>query len=164
MAEGIAVQRLRSERKQWRKDHPARFVAKPITNGSVADLLSWRCVIPGKDGTDWSGGAFVLMLQFTPDYPSTPPVCRFTPPIFHPNVYPDGKVCLDIVNPPPSGNWRAATTIKQVLVGIQDLLDAPNNSDPANGPASALLRQDPQKVGVYKRRIQEEARKYPSDF
>ena len=165
MADGIAVHRLRSERKMWRKDHPAGFVAKPVTVDGVANLLQWRCVVPGKEGTDWEGGAYALSLTFSADYPSKPPVCRFTPPIFHPNVYPDGKVCLSIINPPEQGGkWRAATTLKQVLCGIQDLLDAPNNDDPANGPASNLLRRDPHKKGAYKQRIEEEARKFPPAF
>ena len=31
------------------------------------------------------GGMFALQLRFPDDYPSVPPVVRFTTPIFHPN-------------------------------------------------------------------------------
>ena len=43
-------QRLRQERKQWKRDHPVGFLAKPRTNtdGSV-DLMTWDCKIPGKE-------------------------------------------------------------------------------------------------------------------
>jgi ubiquitin-conjugating enzyme E2 I len=34
--------------------------------------------------------------------------------------------------------WRPSITVKQVLLGIQDLLDTPNASDPANGEAYDL--------------------------
>ena len=27
-----------------------------------------------------------------------PPKCRFTPPIYHPNIFPSGTVCLSILN------------------------------------------------------------------
>ena len=27
---------------------------------------------------------------FKDDYPTTPPKCKFEPPLFHPNVYPSG--------------------------------------------------------------------------
>jgi len=31
-------------------------------------------------------------------YPSTPPVVKFEPAIFHPNVFQNGQVCLSILN------------------------------------------------------------------
>lgn len=49
---------------------------------------------------------------------------QFTPPLFHPNVYPSGTVCLSILS--EEKDWRASLTIKQILIGIQDLLDNPN--------------------------------------
>ena len=51
---GMAEQRLLSERKAWRKDHPPDMVAKPSTksDGST-NVFKWDCRIPGKKGTDW---------------------------------------------------------------------------------------------------------------
>jgi hypothetical protein len=37
---------------------------------------------------------------------------KFTPPLFHPNVYPSGTVCLSILDEEKS--WKPAITIKQV--------------------------------------------------
>lgn len=37
---------------------------------------------------------------------------KFTPPLFHPNVYPSGTVCLSILD--EDLGWRAAITLKQV--------------------------------------------------
>ena len=40
---------------------------------------------------------------------------------------------------------QAAITIPEVLRGVQELLDAPNNDDPANADAHILLKGDPKK-------------------
>lgn len=37
----ICIQRLTEERKQWRKDHPFGFYARPDKNGDAIDLTSW---------------------------------------------------------------------------------------------------------------------------
>ncbi|KAL9265795.1 SUMO-conjugating enzyme SCE1-like protein [Drosera capensis] len=79
--------------------------------------------------TNWEGGNYPLTLLFSEDYPSKPPKCKFPQGFFHPNVYPSGTVCLSILN--EDSGWRPAITVKQILVGIQDLLDSPNPSDPA---------------------------------
>jgi len=41
---------------------------------------------------------------------------KFTPPLFHPNVYPSGTVCLSILDEEKS--WKPAITIKQVGIWI----------------------------------------------
>ena len=60
--------------------------------------MQWRCGIPGKKGTHWEGGVYPLRIVFSSDYPTKPPRVSFAPPLFHPNVYPDGKICLSIIN------------------------------------------------------------------
>lgn len=48
----IAIGRLTEERKNWRKDHPPGFYAKP---GKKADnstnIMVWETGIPGKEGS-----------------------------------------------------------------------------------------------------------------
>uniref|UniRef100_A0A2S2PTF1 SUMO-conjugating enzyme UBC9 n=1 Tax=Schizaphis graminum TaxID=13262 RepID=A0A2S2PTF1_SCHGA len=92
---GIALTRLSEERKGWRKDHPFGFVAKPGKNpdGSL-NLMVWECYIPGRKSTAWENGMYFLRMIFKDDYPSSPPKCKFEPPLFHPNVYPSGKYML----------------------------------------------------------------------
>jgi ubiquitin-conjugating enzyme E2 I len=75
-------------------------------------------------------------MEFSEEYPSKPPKCKFVPPLFHPNVYPSGTICLSILN--EEEGWRPAITIKQVLIGIQDLLDTPNPNSPAQSEAYHL--------------------------
>ncbi|PXF48528.1 SUMO-conjugating enzyme ubc9 [Gracilariopsis chorda] len=134
---GIARGRLVEERKQWRLDHPVGFYARPEKLSGQTNLMKWECGIPGKDNTLWAGGLYKLVLEFNDDYPSRPPKCRFTPPLFHPNVYPSGTVCLSIIDADKA--WRPSITVKQILLGIQDLLDNPNTKDPANGEAYDLF-------------------------
>ncbi|KAI0822860.1 ubiquitin-conjugating enzyme 9 [Trametes gibbosa] len=143
---GICRARLAEERKQWRKDHPFGFYAKPTKgpDGSM-NLLEWEVGIPGKAGTPWEGGVYKLLMIF--------PEGKFSPPLFHPNVYPSGTVCLSILDEEKS--WKPAITIKQVVLGIQELLNDPNINDPAQSEAYTMFKND--KV-AYERRVKQQAR------
>lgn len=74
------------------------------------------------------------------EYPTKPPKCKFVPPLFHPNVYPSGTVCLSILN--EEEGWKPAITIKEILLGIQSLLDEPNPESPAQAEAYQLFKKD----------------------
>ena len=51
--------------KQWRRDHPFGFYAKPArTPAGILDLKKWECGVPGKDKTLWEGGLFKLDVLF----------------------------------------------------------------------------------------------------
>ncbi|KAJ3693150.1 hypothetical protein LUZ60_012245 [Juncus effusus] len=155
---GIARGRLAEERKAWRKNHPHGFVAKPLTlpDGSV-NLMIWHCTIPGKEGTDWEGGNFPLTIYFNEDYPTKPPKCKFPKDFFHPNVYSSGSVCLSILN--ECNGWRPAITVKQILIGIQELLDHPNPSSAAQHISYQLFVKDRVEYG---KRVRQQAKMYPS--
>jgi len=88
--------------------------------------------------TSWEGGTYRLMINFTDDYPAKPPNCKFDPPLFHPNIFPSGKVCLSILD--AEKDWVPTITLKDVLRGIQELLDTPNLSDPAQREAHVMCK------------------------
>ena len=67
-------------------------------------------------------------MQFPNEYPGEPPKCVFNPKLFHPNIFPSGAVCLSILN--AEKDYTPAVSVKQLLLGIQELLDTPNNNDP----------------------------------
>ena len=68
---GIAVGRLTEERKNWRKDHPPGFHARPLKKAdNSTDVMVWETGIPGKAGTDWEGGVFKVKMEFPDEYPS----------------------------------------------------------------------------------------------
>lgn len=148
---------MAEERKQWRKDKPFGFVARPEKNpdGST-NPLRWTCRIPGKPNTDWEGGFYPLTMEFSEDYPSKPPKCRFPQGFFHPNIYPSGTVCLSIIN--EEDGWRPSLTVRQILQGIQDLLDEPNPHSPAQSDAFVTFTRDKPK---YSELIRAQSKKYP---
>ena len=90
---------------------------------------------------------------FKDDFPTTPPKVKFVPPLFHPNVYPSGTVCLSILD--EKKDWRPAISIKQILLGIQELLNDPNPNDPAQAEAINCLTANKTQ---YEARIREQAR------
>lgn len=70
----------------------------------------------GPDDTPWEGGIFQLRLVFTPDYPSkAPKEVRFLTDVYHPNVYGDGSLCLDIIQ----DKWSPTYTVCTLLASIQ---------------------------------------------
>ena len=90
------------------------------------------------------------MLYFPDNYPALPPKCVYTttispvgvfkPVLFHPNVYPSGTVCLSILNPNKKEfGWRPSISVKEILLGIQHLLESPNWDDPAQAEPVMVL-------------------------
>ena len=63
-----------------------------------------------------------------------------------------GTICLSILN--EDDGWRPAITIKQMLLGIQDLLDNPNDKSPAQRDAYELFVKD---KPAYRKKIKEQA-------
>jgi ubiquitin-conjugating enzyme E2 I len=72
----------------------------------------------------------------------------------HECSYPSGTICLSILN--EEEGWRPAITVKQMLLGIQDLLDTPNPASPAQSEAYNLFINN---KAEYKRRVRLEAKK-----
>ena len=67
-----------------------------------------------------------------------------------------GYICLSILD--EDDGWRPAITIKQVLIGIQELLDDPNVKSPAQRDAYELFVKD---KPAYRKKIKEQAVKNP---
>lgn len=48
---GITESRLAEERKNWRKDHPPGFYARPVKKAdNSTNMMIWELGIPGKEG------------------------------------------------------------------------------------------------------------------
>mmetsp|Transcript_17275 Transcript_17275/g.42324 ORF Transcript_17275/g.42324 Transcript_17275/m.42324 type:complete len:160 (-) Transcript_17275:274-753(-) len=156
----LARKRLTTERREWRKSHPHGFYARPDKKDDGSqDLFKWVCGIPGKKKTLWEGGLYKVTMKFPEDYPTKPPKCQFTPPLFHPNVYPSGTICLSILD--EEKGWKPGITVKTILLGIQALLTEPNINDPAQQEAFDMYRQD---RSGYDSQIRKQARKYAPDL
>ena len=61
---------------------------------------------------------------------------RFVSKMFHPNVYADGGICLDILQ----NRWSPTYDVSAILTSIQSLLDEPNPNSPANSVAAQLYQ------------------------
>jgi ubiquitin-conjugating enzyme E2 I len=61
-------------------------------------------------------------------------------------------VCLSILA--EDEDWRPAITIKQMLLGIQDMLNNPNPESPAQREAYDIFMKDKEE---YKKRVKQQA-------
>lgn len=90
-------------------------------------------------------------MTFTDKYPFSPPTFRFIRPIYHPNIYPDGRLCISILHAPgedeqsgelASERWSPLQGVESVLRSILLLLDDPEITSPANVDAGVMYRDD----------------------
>jgi len=64
--------------------------------------------------------------------------------------YSSGDVCLSIIG----DSYTPSISVRQILQGIQDLLNTPNERSPANTSASHLMVHNPK---AYSKKIKEQA-------
>ena len=83
----------------------------------------------GVADTPYALGVFQLEVAVPERYPFEPPKVRFLTPIYHPNIDGEGRICLDVLKPAPSGTWKPAWNISTVLVSIQLLMSSANPDD-----------------------------------
>lgn len=98
---------------------PARLQEDPPTGVSGAptdnNIMIWNAVIFGPHDTPFEDGTFKLTIEFTEEYPNKPPTVRFVSKMFHPNVYADGGICLDILQ----NRWSPTYDVSAILTSIQ---------------------------------------------
>jgi ubiquitin-conjugating enzyme E2 A len=99
------------------------------------DIYNWKAIIDGPKDTPFEDGKFNLELKFNDDYPVKPPSVKFLTQMFHPNIYRDGKICVDILQ----REWSPAQNIRTILISIRSLLIDPNPDSPANRDAAKLF-------------------------
>ena len=161
MSSGICIVRLKRELKELKDNPLPGFVIHPAPESLSSrgiDIMHWIIGIPGLPGGDWEGCTLRLDMYFKEQYPSKPPKCQFIPPLYHPNIYPSGSVCLSILNEDLA--WSPSITVRDILLGIQKLLDEYNLSDPAQGPAYTSAKNTPEE---YKHKVAEIVRLNPSE-
>ncbi|XP_044500022.1 ubiquitin-conjugating enzyme E2 2-like [Mangifera indica] len=141
----LAERRLMKEFKLLQRDPPAGISGGPQDN----NIMLWNAVIFGPDDdTPWYGGTFKLTLQFTEDYPHKAPTVQFVSRMFHPNIYADGSICLDILQE----LWSPVYSVYGILTSIQSLLCDPNPKSPVNSEAARMFRENKRE---YDRRVRE---------
>ncbi|XP_062016108.1 ubiquitin-conjugating enzyme E2 7 isoform X1 [Rosa rugosa] len=146
------------------------------------NIFEWSVTIIGPPDTLYEGGFFNAIMSFPSNYPNSPPTVKFTSELWHPNVYPDGRVCISILHPPgddPNGyelaseRWTPVHTIssscisqffhtevvESIVLSIISMLSSPNDESPANVEAAKEWRDRrddfKKKVGRCVRKSQE---------
>ena len=77
---------------------------------------------------------------------------RFITKMWHPNIFPDGRVCISILHPPGTDElnaqetaeerWRPILGAESILLSVISMLNDPNIESPANLDASNEYRDD----------------------
>ena len=93
------------------------------------NILHAKAAIFGIEDTPYWHGIFLFEIEYSNDYPYSPPLITFinygSRYRLHPNIYTSGKVCLSVLNTWPVGRpWNSCMTIKSVLINIQSVLTA----------------------------------------
>ncbi|KAG8215403.1 hypothetical protein J3R82DRAFT_9010 [Butyriboletus roseoflavus] len=133
---------------------PLKKVATPLdianqivvlSSSTVSGHVTGQVVMVEAD-TPFEDGTFKLLLTFDESYPNKPPTVKFLSRMFHPNVYANGELCLDILQ----NRWSPTYDVAAILTSIQSLLHDPNPNSPANAEAAQLYREN---MKEYVRRV-----------
>lgn len=150
-----SLKRLMVELKEIKKDPNYLFSIFPSENS----MFHWDFIIIGPQDTLYEGGLFSGIMVFTHEYPSKPPQVIFNN-ILHPNIYPDGRVCISILHEGTDQfgyekdieRWLPTHGINTIMISIISMLSSPNFESPANIDASVLWKDN---QNEYKKKIYE---------
>eukprot|EP01031_Cornospumella_fuschlensis_P028936 gene28936-34924_t len=166
MANKYAMELLRRQFAELARNPPDGV---SVGLGEDESIFNWEILLVGPPDTLYEGGFFNATLTFPQDFPNMPPKMVFKTPIWHPNVYEDGTVCISILHPPGEDRynqqesaverWRPILGVEQIIVSVISMLSDPNDDSPANIDAAVMWRSDraafKKKVREYVRRSQE---------
>lgn len=116
------------------------------------NIFDWDFTIIGPKDSLYENGIFKGKIKFPKEYPLKPPKVIFTTPIYHPNVYDDGKVCISILLAPEDNSsygyyredekWRPVYHPNSIMLSIVSLFITPNDESPANVDAGKDWREN----------------------
>lgn len=131
----------------------------PLANFTVFlmndDVLYWKVIMKGPDGTPYADYYWLLSAEFPPNYPFQAPKVRFITPIYHCNISDDGRICHEILH----SKWTPSTTTRMVFEEIHNLLIDPNPDDAVSTETSIQYRSDPTGYEKTIKRLKEEQAK-----
>lgn len=131
--------RLLTELQNIKKSRKYLFYAHPSVKPNI--LSNWNCGFPGPDEELYKNSYYTLIFKFPPTYPFNPPTIMFKNFVYHPNVYKNGHVCLDIIQ----SKWKPSMNVVNFLTALQSFLVQPNVKSPANAEAGYLYVKDNKK-------------------
>jgi ubiquitin-conjugating enzyme E2 G1 len=146
------------------KKHYERYIKDPIDFLNIeepTDIYKWNFALVAPKDTPWEDEIYNGVIEFPSNYPFSPPVIKFAPGLYHPNVYKDGKVCISILHEgvdetnyeDTSERWSPVQTIQTIFLSIISLFHSPNCDSPANVDASILYRKSIKEFTKYIRSL-----------
>jgi len=167
-ADSYAIELLRRQLHELNRN-PPDGVSVGLADDS--NLFKWELMIVGPPDTLYEGGFFKATLDFPPNFPNMPPEMTFTSPMWHPNVFPDGKVCISILHAPGEDphnelesaeeRWRPVLGVEQIIISVMSILSDPNHDSPANIDAAVMMREDRTE---FKKRVRQTVRASQEDM
>lgn len=150
-----AEKRLLKELSMMKKEIDMGIVVSLVKTSSGGERLDkWDLSIDGPESSPYEGYRLRARMDFPAQYPYQPPKFKFLSPIFHPNVYEDGKVCISILHTDQdeiidadiiNSTWTPGLNVRTVCLSVISLLNEPNIYSAANVDASKLYRDDKEK-------------------
>ncbi|KAJ1925655.1 ubiquitin conjugating enzyme Ubc7/UbcP3 [Tieghemiomyces parasiticus] len=143
-----ALKRLMTEYRELTVNAPDGITAGPI---SEDNFFLWEALIEGPEDTPYEGGIFTAQIKFPHDYPLNPPEMKFTCPMYHPNVYENGVVCISILHAPgddpnmyesSSERWSPVQSVEKILLSVVSMIAEPNDESGANIDACKMWREN----------------------
>ena len=85
-------------------------------------------------------------MTFPQDFPINPPEMKFVTPMWHPNIYEDGRVCISILHRSDDATydhegterWRPILGVESIILSVISMLNDPNIDSAANIDASVI--------------------------
>ena len=143
----MALKRLQQEYKQYKEDIPSFYTIEL----DQKNPFIWYILIFGPNDTIFEGGIFKCQINFSIDYPNKAPELKFITELLHPNIYPDGKICISILHDGQiqfgedediTERWTPIQSVNTIIMSIISLLISPNLNSPANVDIAKLWRDD----------------------
>ena len=139
----FSLKKLQREFKEINEKGEVPFTVSLVDENSY---YKWNVLIEGPENSIYEGGLFAAAITFPRDYPNNPPQFVFTSHMWHPNIYPNGEVCISILHPPVHDQfneketldekWRPVLGVKEIVISILSMLTSPNLDSPANVDAA----------------------------
>lgn len=98
-----------------------------------SNLFEWEIMIIGPNDSLYEGGFLRAELIFPQEYPLLPPKMKFITPMWHPNIYVDGTVCISILHAPGKDEygyedagerWLPVHTVESIVRTLFSATDA----------------------------------------
>ena len=142
----MSIKRLQTELKEMIQDPNYLYSVSPVKD----NFYKWDIIMIGAPDTIFEGAIIKAIIEFPKEYPNKAPQFKFITPLYHPNVYIDGKVCISILHEgidefgyeSISERWNPSQSVNSILISILSLLSSPNFDSPANVDASNLWKNN----------------------